>query len=409
MVYVLNKEGNPLMPTERYGKIRRMLRDGQATVVRRCPFTIRLMYESTTHTQNITLGVDAGYKHIGLCASTEKKVLYQAEIEERIDIVNKLKTRREFRRGRRHRKCRHRKPRFNNRVHSKHKSWLAPSVEHKIDTHITVIKKVMNILPVTKVIIETAEFDIHKIKNPEIEGLEYQKGEKYGHINTRNYILWRDSHKCRCCGNTKKKLYVMNAEGKITAAPEDLYTVCRDCLQAHLKGIKSLAFKKKRHFAPPTQMGIMRDTLIKRATEQLSILVEQTYGYVTKGKREEYGIEKSHINDAYCIAGNLDAKSLDEYFFMKKVRCHNRQIHRCTTNKGGYRKNNQAPYLLNGYRLYDKIKYQGKIGFVTARRLWGNYQVRDIHWNSLSKSITYKKLKFISTREYYLCDRLFCT
>ena len=100
MVYVLNKDGKPLMPTERHGKVRRMLKEGKAKVVRREPFTIQLLYETTNYTQDITLGVDAGSKHIGLSASTEKKELFAADVELRTDIAEKLSARREARRSR---------------------------------------------------------------------------------------------------------------------------------------------------------------------------------------------------------------------------------------------------------------------------------------------------------------------
>ena len=100
MVYVLNKDGKPLMPTERHGKVRRMLKEGKAKVVRREPFTIQLLYETTNYTQDITLGVDAGSKHIGLSASTEKKELFAADVELRTDIAEKLPARREARRSR---------------------------------------------------------------------------------------------------------------------------------------------------------------------------------------------------------------------------------------------------------------------------------------------------------------------
>lgn len=86
MVYVLNINGQPLMPTNRHGKVRHLLKDGKAKVVKRCPFTIQLLYESTNHTQDITLGVDAGSKTIGLSATTTDKELYAAKIELRNDV-----------------------------------------------------------------------------------------------------------------------------------------------------------------------------------------------------------------------------------------------------------------------------------------------------------------------------------
>ena len=94
----------------------------------------------------------------------------------RNDIVNLLSTRRQNRRTRRNRKTRYRKPRFDNR--KRKDGWLAPSVQNKVDTHLTVIRKVHEILPVSKIIVEVASFDIQKIKNPTIGGTEYQQGSQ---------------------------------------------------------------------------------------------------------------------------------------------------------------------------------------------------------------------------------------
>ena len=130
-VYVLNMHGEPLMPCSPR-KARVLLKEGKARVAKRTPFTIKLLHGSAGYKQPITLGIDAGSKHIGVSATTEKYELYGAELTPRNDIVKLLSDRREFRRGRRFRKTRYRAPRFNNRVHSKHKGWLAPSVEVKI-------------------------------------------------------------------------------------------------------------------------------------------------------------------------------------------------------------------------------------------------------------------------------------
>jgi hypothetical protein len=43
MVYIISQNSNPLMPTERHGKVRCLLRDGKAKVVQRTPFTIKLL------------------------------------------------------------------------------------------------------------------------------------------------------------------------------------------------------------------------------------------------------------------------------------------------------------------------------------------------------------------------------
>ena len=154
MVYVINKQGTPLMPTERFGKVRRMLKNSLAHVVCRIPFTIQLDYDTTEITQPLTLGIDAGSKHIGVSATTTEKELYAANVELRNDIVDKLSTRREQRRTHRNR-LRYRKPRFNNRVSSKNKGWFAPSVENKVHTHVSVVRNAYRILPISKIVVET--------------------------------------------------------------------------------------------------------------------------------------------------------------------------------------------------------------------------------------------------------------
>lgn len=158
MVYVLNKNGQPLMPTENHAKVRVLLKQGKAKVINKCPFTIQLLYSSTNYTQKVTLGVDSGSKHIGISATTKNNVLYEADVELRNDIVDLISTRRELRRSRRNRKLRYRKPRFNNRKRSD--GWLAPSVKQKVDSHITIIAKVHKILPASNIIVEVASFDI---------------------------------------------------------------------------------------------------------------------------------------------------------------------------------------------------------------------------------------------------------
>ena len=139
MVYVLNIKGQPIMPCKE-AKARKLLKNNLAVLVKKEPFTIQLMFKCENKTQDITLGVDAGSKHIGLSATTNKKEVYSADVALRNDIVDLLSTRRQNRRTRRNR-LRYRKARFNNRVKSKHKGWLAPSIENKIQTHFRVIEK----------------------------------------------------------------------------------------------------------------------------------------------------------------------------------------------------------------------------------------------------------------------------
>ena len=130
----------PCSPT----KARHLLKEKKAAVVRRTPFTtIQLTIATGETKQPVSLGVDAGYKHVGLSASTEKAELYASEIELRQDITDLLSARRELRRARRNRKTRYRAPRFDNRIRTKRKGWLAPSVENRINAHLSRIEAVL--------------------------------------------------------------------------------------------------------------------------------------------------------------------------------------------------------------------------------------------------------------------------
>ena len=87
MVYVLSKNGQPLMPTNRHGKVKHLLKSGKAKVVRRCPFTIKLLYDSMTHTQNLTLGVDTGSGTIGTAVSDDNgNIVYMSKVKLRKSI-----------------------------------------------------------------------------------------------------------------------------------------------------------------------------------------------------------------------------------------------------------------------------------------------------------------------------------
>lgn len=412
MVYVLSQHGQPLMPTENHAKVRALLKHGKAKVIQGCPFTIQLLYESTTHTQKINLGIDAGSKTIGVSATTDSKVLYESEVVLRNDIVELLSGRRALRNSRRSRKTRYRKPRFDNR--KKPDGWLAPSIRQKIETHVTVVGNVMKILPVTKIIVETASFDIQKIKNPEIEGVGYQHGEQLDFWNVREYVLFRDGHTCQCCKGKSKDniLNVHHIESRKTGgnAPNNLITLCETCHKAYHKGIITLPKEIHRgmRFRDAAFMGIMRWAFYDRLKELYNPLgaeVINTYGYITKNTRIEHGLPKEHYVDARCISDNPAAKPLDHYYFQKKVRCHNRQIHKNTILKGGIRKRNQASYEVKGFRLYDQVLWKGQKCFIFARRSTGRMDLRLLDGTHVNASVGHKNLKLLSMRKNYLIEQ----
>ena len=415
-VYVISKHGEPLMPCKPR-KARVLLQEGKADVVKRMPFTIQLKYGSSGYKQYASLGMDAGSKHIGIAVATEKKTLYAEELTPRNDVVKLLSARRTSRRSRRSRKTRYRKARFNNRVHSKHKGWLTPSVEVKIQEHITAIKRICQILPVSEIHVEAAEFDLQRLKameegKPLPAGADYQLGEQYDFYNTRQYVLHRDGYTCQCCGahDNDVKLHVHHIESRQTGgdAPNNLITLCEHCHKALHAGKTILPKGKKRgkSYRDAAFMGIMRNTLLERLRKEVDVPVTMTYGYITKYWREKAGLEKSHINDAICISKHPYAKPLDTHYLTKAVRQHNRQIHKANFSKGGIRKRNQTPYLVKGFRLFDKVLYQSKEYFIFGRRTSGYFDIRTLDGQKVNKgSVNYKKIKLIGVQSNSLIER----
>lgn len=390
-------------------KAKILLREGKAKVVNRTPFTIQLTGWSTGYKQDTSLGVDAGNKMVGLSATTEKKELYAGEVELRNDIVDKLSTRREMRRARRNRKTRYRKCRFLNR--RRKDGWLAPSVQHKIDTHITAIQKLHKILPITKIVVETASFDIQKIKNPEIQGEEYQQGEQLGFWNVREYVLFRDGHKCQCCKGKSKDniLNVHHIESRKVGgdAPNNLITLCETCHKGYHLGKIQLpkTIKRGMSFKDATFMGIMRWAFYEKL-KSMYPNVKMTFGYITKNTRIVHKLPKEHYVDARCISGNPAVEPLSCWYYQKKVRCNNRQIHKMTVLKGGCRKNNQAPYSVKGFRLYDQVEYKGKPYYIFGRRSSGGFDIRTLAGEKVNKgSINCKYLRLLMPRKSWLIER----
>lgn len=399
MVYVLDINGSPLMPTSRYGKVRRLLACGKAKAVGHAPFTIQLLYRTTNFIQPVSLGVDAGSVHVGLSVTTKTNEIYAAEIQLRTDIVDNLSTRREARRTRRSkRSVRYRATRFDNR--RRHEGWLAPSTQQKVHSHVKAVQDICKFLPVSSVTVEVAQFDMQKIKNPGIAGEDYQHGEQEGFWNVREYVLWRDGHKCQCChGKSKDKiLNVHHVESRRTGgeSPSNLVTLCESCHKAYHRG--EIELKLKRSFASlrdAAAMNITRWSVYNRLKAELDVPVNLTYGYKTKYVRIHTGLKKSHAVDARCISGNAQAMPTDRIFILKQLRRHNRKVMKSNLLKRGRWKRNQAPRNIKGFRLFDSVLYNNLPAYVHGRRSSGFFVIKDAEGRTISDSVSYKRLKLI--------------
>ena len=226
-VYVVSKNGVALMPTKRFGKVRRLLKSRRARVIRVKPFTIQLLYETTEYTQPLTLGLDPGGKEIGSSVRNENNEIVEVGyLETRSRQVSKMmdergmnrSLRRGHKRNKRQRRakkegtcfdtrnyqisgtqegqmCRLIKPkliRFSNR--SREAGWLTPTARHLLDSLKNYVQSIKNRVPLARVYVEYAKFDQQKLDNPEIQGVEYQNGRQKGYANVREYVLCRDQH-----------------------------------------------------------------------------------------------------------------------------------------------------------------------------------------------------------------------
>jgi 5-methylcytosine-specific restriction endonuclease McrA len=388
-------------------KARLLLKGGKARIVKMVPFTLQLLYGSSGHRQEVSLGIDAGTHYIGVSATAEQKVFFEAEVLPRTDMQELLATRRQFRRARRNRKTRYRKARFLNR--KKAQGWLAPSVQHTVDGHIKTIRLVHQLLPVSRTTIEVAQFDLQKIRHPEIEGKEYQQGPQVGFCNVREYVLFRDHHCCQWCqGKSNDRiLHVHHIESRKTGgdSPDNLITLCETCHEyIHRTHQEHKIERTSRGFRDATHMGMIRWRIYEQAKARFPH-VHLTYGYITKHTRITHALEKSHLIDARCISQHPLAVSDGTWYLIKQVRRNNRQLHKATIRKGGKRQRNTAPKDVYGFRLFDCVKYQGTCCFVFGRRSSGYFDLRSLDGTKLHTSASYKKLVLIQRASACLVER----
>jgi len=401
LVYVLNKYGKPLMPCHP-AKARILLKQGKAKVVKRTPFTIQLLYGSSGYKQPVILGIDSGYTYVGLSAITNKREVYAAEVILRNDISKLLTERRQYRKFRRYRKTRYRKARFLNR--RKPKGWLPPSLQHKLDSHVKIVEQIKKILPITKIVIEVASFDIQKIKNPDISGKEYQNGEQTDFWNVREYVLYRDRHTCQACkGKSKDQVlqihHIIPRSKGGTDRPDNLITLCRTCHKKLHDGKLKLKFNKIKNFKAETFMSTIRWKIVDKLKEA-GFLVEITYGHITKQRRIQLRLSKNHINDAFIIAGGNRQIRNSVYYLIKQVRKCNRKLFK------GIRSHirNTAERFVFGFQRFDKVLWRRTECFIWGRRKKGYFDLRKLDGAKIHASAKVGELKLLERARTFLIE-----
>lgn len=330
--FVIALDGTKLMPTTNVKKVRKLLKTNRAIIYCYNPFTIQLQYDSEKQTQPIEFTEDTGYQNVGVSLKSEKheyvsetRILLKDEVEHHNDC-------RKYRRSRRNRK-RYRASRFNNRIASKKKGLLAPSLRNKKDQHVKLFELYNKVCPITSVTLEIGQFDTQVLKavengGPIPKGIDYQYGEQYGYTTLREAVFARDKYTCAVCGKSMKENAILKVHhigywmGDRTNRLSNLLTVCTHChtsknhkQNGKLYGLKPITKSfKNAAFMNSVKFQIYEE--FKKLHSKVSI----TFGSITKKVRNDRNIEKSHANDAYCIGQYYPKHRCKSVTYQKKRR-----------------------------------------------------------------------------------------
>ena len=374
-VYVLNKNGNPLMPCKP-AKARHLLRDGKAKVIKRKPFTIQLLWDCEENIQEIRCGIDKGCKVTGIACVDNGEILFSANIKHRNPVALQQKdgsaktfmnVRAERRRGRRNRHCWYRKPRFNNRASSKKSGRLPPTIKMNVMEVVRVLKQIF--LPISHITVEDVQVDIRRLSNSNVKGNEYQQSNRLDE-NLRLACLIRDNFTCQKCSKKNTRLEAHHIVWTSKGGKDSIYNLITLCKKCHdkvhktgengkvkLKGDKVATgmdgFSDK--IAQRTMQG---KTLMYQELEKISPL-STVFGYQTAAFRKAGDYPKEHWIDALCIATletgefiQLDKENHYEIWFRAKQ---TRRIFDTQPKKGGMRRR----FITNHNHIKQWQKYKG--------------------------------------------------
>lgn len=371
-VYVLDMNGNPMMPTKRFGKVRRMLKSGQAKVISTLPFTICLTYKTKTHViQPVTVGIDPGRTNIGLAAvRSDGTDLYRAHCETRNKNIPRLMKKRKMhrqasRRGERLTRKRLAKAfgttakhlldrvlpgcdklivvkdiinteaKFNNRICPE--GWLTPTATQLLRTHMNLVQKVGKILPVTDIVLEINKFTFMELANPEQKhsNIDFQHGALYGTGGLKNAVRLQQQDLCLLCGeqNIEHFHHIVPRSKRGSNTIGNIVGLCKKChTLVHTSQKVADILAKKKHGLQKQYAGTsVLNQIIPRLVKELGKLypgnVHVTTGMVTKEFREKYSLSKDHDIDAYCIVAscmnvppNIQTKTFEILQFRKHDR-----------------------------------------------------------------------------------------
>jgi len=346
-IFVVDVEKRPLAPIHP-GLARQLLKQKKAAIYRQFPFTLILKESrSDTTVPNLTIKIDPGSKTTGFAILNGAKVIWAAELTHKGQVIkDALLSRRQLRRGRRNRHTRYRQTRFLNRTRPQ--GWLAPSLQHRVETTLTWADKLIKFAPIGSIIQELVRFDLQQFENPEISGVEYQQGELVGY-EVREYLLNKWNRKCAYCGAEKVPLQVEHIHPKAKGGSNRISNLCLACDPCNKKKgiqdieqflakkpdvLKRIKAQVKRPLKDAAAVNSTRWALFNRLKET-GLPVSTGSGGQTKFNRTRLGLPKSHWLDAACVGQVEELDVLSSQPLLIKAGGHGtRQM--CGTDKFGF-------------------------------------------------------------------------
>ena len=373
MIYVLDKDGSPLMPTEKHGYVRRLLKKGKARVESLRPFTIRLLYEVENEVQPVILGIDPGRTNIGLCAVKEDgKPLFTAQCRTRNKEVPKLMAKRKMfrqahrkhvRREKRQRRAianstvlkggemkrhlpsygedkevtckviRNKEARFCNR--KRPEGWLTPTAVQLLRTHLNLVRRITRLLPVSKIVLELNRFAFMRMDDPSVAGRMFQQGPLSGYDGSVKSAVWElQGGKCLLCRKPIEQYHHVRERHKDgSEAVRNRVGLCTECHRlVHTDGRASerlsvLAAGQRKKYDALGVLNQIMPHLMEGVSQGRGLSV--TAGWQTKEFRDMFDMPKDHHLDAYAIAcSDLKGFKLqvpEGYYQIRQFRRHDRQ------------------------------------------------------------------------------------
>jgi 5-methylcytosine-specific restriction endonuclease McrA len=417
-VFVIDNNKQPLSPCHP-SVARKLLGQKKAAIFRRYPFTIILnKIVKNPQAEPVELKLDPGSKTTGIALVQGNKVIWGAELTHRGQTIKmSLDSRCSLRRSRRNRHTRYRQARFLNR--KRREGWLAPSLQHRVETTLTWVRRLRRLAPIGSIVQELVRFDLQKIENPEISAIEYQQGELQGY-EVRQYLLEKWNRKCAYCGIENVHLQVEHIHPKAKGGSDRISNLCMACEKCNLKKgtqdiekflakkpdiLKRILSQSKRPLKDGTAVNSTRWSLLTRLKETgLPVLTGS--GGLTKFNRTRLNLAKTHWLDAACVGKIEMLKILTNQPLLIKATGHGTRK-MCRTDKYGFPTRSVPRFkFVKGFQTGDIVKAS-----VTSGKKMGKYVGRiavrtsgsfNISTPELVSGISYKYCQTIHKKDGYL-------